>query len=96
MTFVKNVFELGMIALKEASWIACSPDGVALIDVAGLGLPGYAGAEDVVASVEIKTSDAASSLSRAASDAAAKVITCDLGDATFREHIPEAHVAQVI
>jgi hypothetical protein len=63
---------------------------------AGLGFPGYTGAEDVVASLEIKTSVAASSLSSAVSNAAADVITCDLGDATFREHMPEAHMAQVI
>jgi hypothetical protein len=85
-----------MITLKEASWIASSPDGVSLIDAAGLEFSGYSGDEEALASVEVKTSVAASSLSGAVSNAAADIIKCDLGDATFRQYVPEAHMAQVI
>jgi hypothetical protein len=50
MVFVKEVFEVGIIALKEASWIAYSPDDIAIVDVAILGFPGYTGAEEALAS----------------------------------------------
>ena len=30
--FVKVMFECGMLAMKSTEWMACSPDGVGLID----------------------------------------------------------------
>jgi hypothetical protein len=96
LAFVKTIFEVGMIALKEAPWIACSPDGIALIDLEALGFVQDAGGTKELASVEIKTSVAESSLRSAVSNASVDVVTCDLGDETFRRHIPEDHMAQMI
>jgi hypothetical protein len=96
MDFVGDVFEVGMIALKEASWIACSPDGIALIRVASIGFSGCVPDEEALASVEIKTSVSEISSSVTAQNASADVITCELGDVTFHKHVPEAHMAQVI
>ena len=35
--FVVAVYECGMLAKTGADWLACSPDGVALIDTRELG-----------------------------------------------------------
>ena len=97
--FVKGVFELGMVARKEESWLACTADGIAVIDHTVLGPDGLTERNElggILASVEIKTSVASSSLDRAIGTATADSITCEFGDATFRQYIPETHMGQVI
>lgn len=56
--FVINVFQCGMLARKEMDWVACSPDGVALIQKNKLSFSSSNAASDglVIASVGIKTS----------------------------------------
>jgi YqaJ-like viral recombinase domain len=96
MYFVGDVCEVGMIALKVSPWIACSPDGIALIRVASIGFSGCVSDEEALESVEIKTSVSEISSSVTTQNASADVITCELGDEAFRKHVPEAHMAQVI
>lgn len=86
-SFVVGVFETGMVALSDAHWIACSPDGLALITIDG---------SDVFATVEIKTSVAQSSLDRTLPLSSADAVFCDFGDETFRRMIPVDHIGQVL
>ena len=97
--FVKVVFEVGMVSRKEESWLACSADGIAIIDHKELGLEGFTESKalgGIIASVEIKTSVASSSLDRVIAIATADAIICEFGDATSRQYIPEIHMGQVI
>ena len=32
MNFIKGVFEMGMVALQDYHYLACSPDGVPVLD----------------------------------------------------------------
>ncbi|CDF37457.1 unnamed protein product [Chondrus crispus] len=82
--FVQAVYECGMLSRADADWMACSPDGIALIDTGQLGI-----SEDVaahswmdLASVEIKTNVGVSSLDRAIGMETVDVKTCRVGDAT--------------
>lgn len=55
--FAKFVFECGMIAKADLPWMACSPDGLAIIEtskIAGYSLT--AESDEVIASIEIKKS----------------------------------------
>ena len=36
--FVQCLYECGMLSRKGEDWLACSPDGVALIDLHSLGM----------------------------------------------------------
>lgn len=92
--FVKAIYECGMLSMGEENWISCSPDGVALIDLAKVGLSAENG--PVFASVEIKTSVAMSSLDRAIGRATKDVVTCTVGDQIFRDNIPKEHIGQLI
>jgi hypothetical protein len=56
MDFVGDMFEVGMIALKVAPWIACSPEMIALIRVSSIGFSGCVPDEEDLANVEIKAS----------------------------------------
>ena len=98
LSFVKCIYECGMIGKKNETWLACSPDSIALIDTCVLDLSNenITGGELSIASVEIKTSVAQSSLSRALNLATADVVTCCVGDAKFRRYVPDQHVGQVI
>lgn len=92
--FIVAAFECGMVARKDADWLACSPDAVALIDANALGLSDSS--EPQLASVEIKTSVAASSLERSLSNTTMDVKTCVVGDADFQNLIPREHCGQIL
>ena len=92
---VKSIQECGMLAKAGAEWLACSPDSIALIDTWELGLEDSA-EQLSLASVEIETSVSRSSMDRALSRARADVVTCTVGDAAFREYIPECHMGQIL
>ena len=98
--FVKAVFECGMLAKSNASWLACSPDGIALIDTKDSISTGSAtNAEQeglVIASVEIKTSVATSSLDRGVGRATVDIVFCTVGDDQFKKYIPKEHIGQMI
>ena len=97
--FVKALYECGMLGMRGSDWLACSPDGVALIDASLLtfseeSLPSSGSLS--LSSVEIKTSIARSSLDRALQRATMEIVCCNVGDATFREYVPEEHVGQIL
>ena len=87
--FVIAVFEVGMLALPSSPWLACSPDGVALIKVQDVD-------DLVVCPVEIKSFVASSSLDRMLASASVSVIYCEVGDDIFRKIIPDGHIGQLL
>lgn len=97
-TFIIDCFECGMLALKDEQWIACSPDAIALLNPADLssafGL--IDGDELIIASVEIKTSIASSSLDVTHRHASLDVIYCRIGDHEFVRRIPLKHCGQLL
>lgn len=96
--FVKCIYECGMLGKKNETWLACSPDGIAIIDLSLLGMArdGVLDGQLAIASVEIKTSTAQSTLDRALSRATAEVVKCSVGDAKFKQYIPTEHIGQVL
>ena len=100
--FVRAIYECGMLGQKFDSWLACSPDGVALLDVSLLSFDLDSSGDEPhpntlsLASIEIKTSVSRSSLDRALQRATMDIICCTLGDAVSLEHVPEEHVGQVL
>ena len=101
---VKEMFEVGMFAMKMARYLACSPDGLALLHRDALGdlAPEPNAADDdftnhlVVASVEIKTRVAPSSLAQVLPLARADIVQCEVGDENFTKYVPKEHMAQVL
>lgn len=55
--FVKGVFQLGMVARKEESWLACIADGIAIIDHTVLGLDGLVESNAFGASLRVFNQD---------------------------------------
>ena len=96
--FVKSIYECGMLAKADAEWLACSPDGVALIDVEDLCFDSGSSSPPnlSLASVEIKTSVSRASMDRALALATVDTVTCTVGDQGFREYIPECHMGQIL
>lgn len=92
--FVRAIYECGMFARADDEWVACSPDALALVDTNSLGLSDSDTPE--LASVEIKTSIASSSLDRALRVASVDVKTCIVGDAAFRSLVPREHTGQIL
>lgn len=95
---VKQVFECGMFALQNEPWIACSPDAIAWLHPVDLcakfGL--IDNGPPFLASVEIKTSVASSSLDIALGNASQDVVYCYVGDDEFVKRIPLGHVGQLL
>lgn len=104
-SYIKALFELGMIGRRGFDWIACSPDAVAVIDSTqmefadslfhGSGttvMPG--GNQFPLATVEIKTSVAESSLEVSLALSTAETTCFDVGDPFSRETITEEHFSK--
>ena len=92
-----------MLAMKHSRYLACSPDGIALVDAQILQkfteeghLVNQNGIPFVPATFEIKTRVASKSLNTALEQAAGDAVFCEVGDETFRKYIPESHTAQVL
>ena len=87
-----------MLPDKDLLWLACSPDGVALIDLSKTGFTFSATATTSlqIVSVEIKTSIAASSLSRALNHAGIDVSCVEVGDQECSNRIPREHIGQLL
>lgn len=85
--FIVGLFECGMLAMKSVRWIACSPDGIALIRVDG---------ELVIACVECKSSIGLAARDRILGHATVELLRCTVGDDTFIRLIPVEHVGQVL
>ena len=98
--FVKAVFECGMLAKSDASCLASSPDGIALIDTKYSFSTGSAkNAEQkglAIAFVEIKTSVATSILDRGVGRATVDILSCTVGDEQFNKYIGKEHIGQMI
>lgn len=83
------LFELGMVAIKSDPSIACSPDV----------LPekvGYSSTEPPLASIEIKTTVAASILYISISHSSGEIENCVVGDSLFVQTIPKVHSGQLL
>lgn len=80
------------------SLLACSADGGALIDLSKTRMERVAQFDQPsqICSVEIKTSVAASSLSRAIGNASMELICCKVGNETFVRRIPKTYMEQLI
>jgi transposase-like protein len=96
--FVKALYEGGMFAKRETPWLACSPDGICLLEIDGFnfGNEDETYTEAVIATVEIKTSVTDSSLSKNLGCLSADPVVCHVGDDSFRKHVPEIHVGQIL
>eukprot|EP00737_Agarophyton_chilense_P004797 gb/GEZJ01006395.1/.p1 GENE.gb/GEZJ01006395.1/~~gb/GEZJ01006395.1/.p1 ORF type:complete len:425 (-),score=36.09 gb/GEZJ01006395.1/:504-1778(-) len=96
--FVLSIHECGMLADKQHSWLACSADGIARIDLAQTSFASAIGGEDNVAlaTVEIKTSVSSSSLNRALNNASLDLACVKVGDASVLQRIPQEHIGQVL
>ena len=91
------LYECGMLAKKEEEWLACSPNGVALINLEDFGLKsGSSEDSGTLASVEIKTNVAESSLDRLMQNATVDVLSCKVREGLFLELIPREHAGQLL
>jgi hypothetical protein len=91
LTYVKGVFECGLLENKQHPWMAASPDGAAVVK--------FNDDQLIVASVEVKTRVAverAEEAKKIASKYQYKLITCDIGDDTWNECVEREHSTQVI
>ena len=97
--FVKSVFECGMMAKADMPWMACSPDGVAIIEISKLSIVGPTftpDSDEVIGSIKIKTSIAEPTLDRALCRATLNTISCTVGDDESKRHVPKEHIGQII
>ncbi|PXF43106.1 hypothetical protein BWQ96_07140 [Gracilariopsis chorda] len=96
--FVQAFYSCGMLSMKAKPWLACSPDGIAIIELLDLGLCSEESETEStqLCSVEIKTNVAQSSLDRALGLATADLVTCEVGDQSFRRYIPAEHIGQIL
>lgn len=82
-----------MIGMKDHPWIACSPDGMALIDSSKAG---FSSTELVMASVEIKTSVAQSSVDRSLTKSSQKALNGVIGHTKFAQMDLKQHAGQLV
>lgn len=82
-----------MVAMKSDPWIGRSRDGVALIftDKAG-----QYSTEPAIASIEIKTTVAASRLDKSLSHSSEQVKNCVFGDNLSVQIIPKVHIGELL
>lgn len=92
------VFQCGMLSKKDVPWLACSPDGVALLDSAIISFDTGSGPSEgtVLASVEIKTCVAQSALERSLAMATSDLVFLGAKDPRLLLYVPKEHIGQVI
>ena len=102
-SFFWSVFKCGMLGMGDQDWFACSSDAIAVINPLALGFtqPRTEGDgpwlnETAVATVEIKTCVAASSLDKSIEKATVDVVTCSVGDEIFQRYVPESQMGQIL
>ena len=91
LSYVRSIFEVGLLENKTYPWMAASPDGVAVV--------GFMPEENVVASIEIKTRVSMERIQQAEEIAAKyqhKLIVCEIGDETWEECVESEHSTQVL
>ena len=91
------------MAMREHGWLACSPDGVGIIDITKLKFNQPTALEnrideccELFSCLEIKNSLAESSIDKSIGRASVDVMTCIVGDTDFREYIPQEHIGQLL
>ena len=96
--FVRAIFPCGMFGDKQYPWLACSPDGVALIDLHQTEFNAEGDTDPLlhVCSVEIKTSIAVLSLSTAASNASVDLLCVEMGTFAFLDRVARVHIGQIL
>ena len=96
--FVRAIFQCGMFGDKQYLRLACSPDGVALINLNQTAFNTTGDTDPLlhVCRVEIKTSIAASSLSTAVSNASIDLLCVQMGTFAFLDRVPRAHIGQIL
>lgn len=105
MDGILTVFPCGMLATLGEDYMACSPDGIALIDVdyfpSGIiddewRAVKIEGKSWGVAAVEVKTSVADTTVGDLLSLATATTIYCKVGDSSFVKYVAKEHTGQVM
>lgn len=104
LDFVDSIFDVGMMAIRDAKYLACSPDAVAFLTLSKLASVVVepenvlvVGAERfIIAVVEIKTKVASTTLGEVMILATPDLVYCELGDDDFRKYVPKAHMGQVL
>lgn len=101
---VSAVFDFGMVCHNEYKHLACPPDGVTLLKK-GLSLrllvfnDGGLRVNDEpmwLATVEVKTTVASSTLGGALELVTTEIVYCDMGDQTSHEYIGPEHISQAL
>ena len=105
MCFVRYVFEVGMLCLKDVPYLACSPDGVIILDteVAERLYP-FSSIEshnatenmEVLASFEIKPKVTARSLASSISLSSDDPVLSTVGDYLLKKYVAKEHMAQML
>jgi hypothetical protein len=91
LSYVKGVFECGLLESKLHPWMVASINGVAVFTLNGNDI--------IVVSVEIKTRVAMERVDKAqqiATNYQHKLIACDIGDETWKECVEKEHSMQVL
>lgn len=98
--FVRVIFECGMVAKADASWLACCTASIDIIATQDLfPIINQTSVEQngtAITSVEIKTSVESSSLDRDLGNATLNIISYTVGDGQFHSYIPKEHIGQII
>jgi hypothetical protein len=81
-----------MLTKRHERWIACSPDGIEIIDLRALGIANESNV--VIAAVEIKTSISRKTIDSQLEGMVCDVISCAVGDTAFKIFVPEGHIGQ--
>lgn len=92
--FVKGPFECRTVSKRGMSWLACSPDAVAWIDVTQLGIFSFRYLQFVT--VKLKTSFAASSVDCALRTASVNALIAAVEDRIFVKTIPHEHHCRIV
>ncbi len=100
--YICDLFEVGMLAHKEHSWLACFPDALALVRVGADTESDAHGSTDslcvskAMATVEVKTRISKTIIQVGQLLATTDLVECTVGDETCARYIPREHVGQVV
>lgn len=103
--YVYRVYPCGMFSMKRNDFLACSPDGLVLIDLKSIcttfsnSTRAHVKIDEkcyAVSTLEIKTVIAENTVGNAIRSQTSDIIVCDFGDDTFKKFIPSEHAAQIL
>lgn len=101
---IRRIYECGIFGEKDYSYLACSPDAVALLDISRI--PGDNTARFfhhvevdrknlAVASLEIKSAIAENIVCQVLPQYRSEILYCLFGDETFKTFIPYEHSGHI-